>query len=358
MNEIDTTNSSKPRRRYYRGGLFWPVILIIVGVLFLLKNFHLLTGDVAGTLLQLWPVLLILIGLDSLFQGHGLAGPVFLIGLGAVFLLNNFGHLPWNAWELILRLWPVLIIAIGLDIIIGRRSAWGALISLVLMLAIVAGALLLIGVGSPATDDVIKWNPDATITHMDVTLNPAIGSLRVNALQDGVSLAEGVLHLQRGETVNKQMLSNGTFSLKSEGNMFFTPVGKASNWKWDVNLTPSVPMNLNVNLGVGEIELNLNHLQVDQFDASMGVGKVTMVLADKALHGKVNCAVGETVVLIPHGVEAKITVKAGITAVNVPDSFTHSGDIYTSQGYSAVNATRIDIEVDQAIGNVRVEYQK
>ena len=97
MNELETTEKPRARRRLYRGGLFWPVILITVGVLFLLKNFNVLTGDVGSTLVQLWPLLLILIGLDSLLQGHGLAGPVFLIGLGVVFLLNNFGHLPWNA---------------------------------------------------------------------------------------------------------------------------------------------------------------------------------------------------------------------------------------------------------------------
>jgi hypothetical protein len=358
MDEIKTTEKRAPRQRFYRGGLFFPVILIIVGVLFLLKNFDILTGDVGSTLLKLWPLLLILIGLDSMLQGHGLAGPVFLIGLGTVFLLNNFGHLPWNAWELILRLWPVLIIAIGLDIIIGRRSAWGSLLALVLMLAIVAGALLLIGVGSTGEDSVFKWNPDANITRIDATLNPAVGSLRVNNLMGGVSLAEGVLHLQKGEDAKPQMLANGTFSISSKGIMFLSPVGKASRWEWDVNFTSSVPIDLDVNMGVGEIELNLTRLRVSSLDVGMGVGKITVVLPAKAMSGKIDCAIGETVIIVPRGAEVQIKSDAGIASIDTPTGFIHSGDYYTSAGYNNSGATCIDLQVDQAIGHLRIEYEK
>jgi hypothetical protein len=358
MNEIETSEKTRSRRRLYRGGLFWPVILITVGVLFLLRNFNVLTGDVGSTLLKLWPVLLILIGLDNLLQGHGLAGPVFLIGLGAVFLLNNFGQLPWNGWELILRLWPVFIIAIGLDIILGRRSAWGSLLALVLMLAIVAGALLLMGVGNPGEVNNIKWPSSGNVTRIDATINPAVGSLRINSLAGGDSLAEGVLHLQRGEKYSSQMLDNGTFSIKSEGVMFFSPVGKTSRWKWDVNFTPSVPIDLNVDMGVGEIELNLTRLRPGTLDINLGVGKITVILPAKALNAKIECAVGETVIIVPRGAEVQVKVDAGIASVDTPPGFTHEGDHYTSAGYANSGSTRINLDVNQAIGHLKIEYEK
>ena len=49
----------------------------------------------------------------------GLIGPLILIGLGVVFLLNNLGILDWSIWEILLRLWPVLLVAAGLDLILG-----------------------------------------------------------------------------------------------------------------------------------------------------------------------------------------------------------------------------------------------
>ncbi len=54
-----------------------------------------------------------------------LVGPAVLVGLGIILLLNNFGALPWSVWETIFRLWPVLVIGVGLDLLIGRRSIWG-----------------------------------------------------------------------------------------------------------------------------------------------------------------------------------------------------------------------------------------
>jgi predicted membrane protein len=83
-----------------------------------------------------------------------------------------------------------------------------------------------------------------------------------------------------------------------------------------------------------------------------------VVLPAKALSGKIDCAIGETVIVVPRGAEIQIKVDAGITSVDVPSGFTHSGDYYTSAGYNDNGATRINLQVDQAIGHVQVEYEK
>ncbi|MFN8595566.1 MAG: DUF5668 domain-containing protein [Anaerolineae bacterium] len=59
--------------------------------------------------------------------------PIVLIGAGVIFLPNNLGVIQGNPWSVIWRLWPVLLIALGLEILIGavvppvRSSAqcWG-----------------------------------------------------------------------------------------------------------------------------------------------------------------------------------------------------------------------------------------
>jgi hypothetical protein len=43
--------------------------------------------------------------------------PLLLIAVGVMFLLINFGVLPANTWDVIWRFWPVILIVIGLDII-------------------------------------------------------------------------------------------------------------------------------------------------------------------------------------------------------------------------------------------------
>ncbi len=45
----------------------------------------------------------------------------FLIVVGVVFLLKNFGILPAGSWGII---WPSLLIAWGLSMIFGRHKYW------------------------------------------------------------------------------------------------------------------------------------------------------------------------------------------------------------------------------------------
>ena len=55
--------------------------------------------------------------------------PLVLIGVGVIWLLGNLGVISWTNLTVLFRLWPLLLIAIGLDLLIGRQSpAIGALI--------------------------------------------------------------------------------------------------------------------------------------------------------------------------------------------------------------------------------------
>jgi len=49
-----------------------------------------------------------------------LAWGLVLILLGLMFLFSNFGGLPPAVWNQVIRLWPVLIVLIGFDILIGH----------------------------------------------------------------------------------------------------------------------------------------------------------------------------------------------------------------------------------------------
>src|SRR4030088_1444952 len=51
-----------------RAGLFWPVALILVGVVALLLNLGIITGDQLARLVDIWPLALILLGLVLVFR--------------------------------------------------------------------------------------------------------------------------------------------------------------------------------------------------------------------------------------------------------------------------------------------------
>jgi predicted membrane protein len=97
------------------GRIFWGLMLIVVGTLFLLDQMGELDfGDIVG---RYWPVIFILIGLSILVNsGFRDAGSgLFFILFGAVFLLFELDVLTHHAWHYV---WPLAIIALGLWIII------------------------------------------------------------------------------------------------------------------------------------------------------------------------------------------------------------------------------------------------
>jgi hypothetical protein len=137
------TNQPRPVRRVRGprsgGSLFFPILLISLGIIFLLRNTGALPGDAWDLILRLWPLILIAMGLDNILTRQGVAAPTIFIAIGVVILLDNLNIVQWNVWQVILSLWPVLIIAIGLDLLVARRSIWGAVVALILLAIILGG---------------------------------------------------------------------------------------------------------------------------------------------------------------------------------------------------------------------------
>jgi hypothetical protein len=67
-----------------------------------------------------------------------------LVGAGVLLLVSNLGFVPWESWNLVWRLWPLLLIGLGIELLIGRRSTLGAIVSGVLVLCLIGGAIVLV----------------------------------------------------------------------------------------------------------------------------------------------------------------------------------------------------------------------
>jgi predicted membrane protein len=100
--------------------IFWGLIFIVVGLLFLLDQMGQL--DVGYIISRYWPAIFIIIGISIIiandFKSTG-AG-VFFILFGAFFLLMDmriFDHRVWHYF------WPLLIIGLGLWILIRPARA-------------------------------------------------------------------------------------------------------------------------------------------------------------------------------------------------------------------------------------------
>ncbi len=56
---------------------------------------------------------------------------LLLISAGCIFLLNNFGILSWDVWDILWRFWPLVIILLGLQLVFGKRGMGRIIVTII-----------------------------------------------------------------------------------------------------------------------------------------------------------------------------------------------------------------------------------
>jgi hypothetical protein len=295
---------------------------------------------------------------------RGLVGPAVLIGLGLVFLANNLGWLGWDVWGTLWRLWPVLLIAVGLDLLIGRRSILGSALIVVVVLGVVGAAVWWSGTlrtsGVPVTGQAITQSLDGA-TRADVEIGMGAGTLRLRALNESNGLIDGTVQQGPRDQLFRSFTVDGDtaiFKLQSRSPaalIFPAPNTRFDQMTWDMRLNQSVPMHLKVSTGAGTATLDLARLHITDLEVNIGVGTTTLTMpAQGHVQAQINGGVGETTIIIPAGMAARITASAGLGTVQAPSSYQHQDKVYRSPGYdSAVN--RVDLQVNGGVGSIVIQ---
>ena len=292
----------------------------------------------------------------------GFVWPVVLIGAGIVFLLNNLGVISWDVWATLLRLWPLLLIAVGLDILVGRRFPLGSALlalTLVVVLALgVRGSLPLVNTSvSSVTVDRTETVSQQTegVEKASVSIGFGSGALNIAALAPNSDLLiEGAVDLSKGESIRKEYRTTGgagVYTLESTGSWSSGPdliVSPSKNW--DLNLNQDLPLELKVNAGAGKSTIDMTNLTLRRFDLDGGVGQVTVKLADSGRYDvRIDGGVGQVIIMIPQGLGARVQVDGGLGGVTTQGDFTHRGDVYTTGNYDTAE-NRATVYVSGGVG--------
>ncbi len=321
--------------------------------------------------------------------------PVILIGVGLVWLLVNLNIFTAANIAVLDRIWPIFLIIIGLDLLFGRQSPpLGALIgigavALIVVLMLVGPSLGLapnVEIRSEHFEEAIE---DATSAR--VTLNASVGSMTVTALEDSRHLIEADIHYvgevtfdvagEREKTVTLGQTDSVSFS-QGPISTLFGWLGATSALRWNIGLSPAVPLDLTVNGSVGDAQIDLRGLQLTGLDYRGGVGSVRLTLAatEDPYNVQINGSVGEFTLVIPDGAAVTARIEGGVGGfiidvpdnaavrlsssgglgwVDVPGSFTRTsgGDDHEGTWETAAYASaerRITIDYDGGVGGLTV----
>ena len=295
-------------------------------------------------------------------ERDSLVGPILMVGAGILFLFNNLGWVDWSIWGSLLRLWPLLLIIGGLDLIIGRRSAVGGVLVAVIAVVLLVGGVWFVNADADRSATIVDGQavafPLAGADRAVVKIGSATGELRVADGAQAANVLDGEIQSRRGERVGQSSEIQGSVlhvAVEVQGNTtsIFPSAGQGS--VWDLRLNQEIPTDLSVSTGVGESILDLRRLTLTGLDLSMGVGKTTVTLPRRGgFFGEISGGIGQTIIQVPANLSVRLEVSTGIGGKSVPDTFTRDGDAYLSPAFASGEET-VNLKVSGGIGAIQVE---
>lgn len=280
--------------------------------------------------------------------------PYLLIGAGVLLLASNLGWLGVGLLGRLLSLWPVLLIAVGADLLTGGRYRR----PLIAVAAIVAVVWAFTGVGGTGERVDVAHALDGARAG-EVVLRLGVGDVTVDAAAPTGGLASGTIDTGRGETISQRLTRSGDVArleIASQASGI-TSVGPNDVRRWSLSLSRAVPLDLRVHAGVGRNTLDLRAATLSGLNYAAGVGETTVNLPERGGYAaSFELGVGATTVRVPEAVEARVTVRSGLGRVSVTGTFSREGDVYTTPGYAAAApGDRIDLTVQGGVGAVTVQ---
>lgn len=247
--------------------------------------------------------------------------PLVLIGIGVIALLGTMGVLSRANFVVLFRLWPVLLILIGVDIMFGRRSpVIGALIG-VGAIALIIG-LMLVGPSQGWGDELeVKTGrfsePISQATAARVSLDLSSGPTEITTLSDSGDLIDAELNYTGNIEFEARGDRDKTISLREHGTgstfLFDWFTRDDDELRWDVGLSPQVPLDLEIDGGSGSVALDLDKLQLTGLNLDVGSGTIdgSLPASEQRYDVQVDGGSGSCRLDIGDGADVSLHVDAG-----------------------------------------------
>ncbi|MCJ7458147.1 MAG: DUF5668 domain-containing protein [candidate division Zixibacteria bacterium] len=292
---------------------------------------------------------------------------VILLSVGIVLLLNNLDYVDWSVWVSILSLWPVLLIAIGIEKIFARTS--------LSFLAYLSPILLLIAILGPAyyfynneRDNItyegkrFRWEKEMVpaVKKGFATFDFKAGTLKTNASQDKLALAE--LDYWRRVPLCFYNYSDKDsivrLEIKDQDHFWrgwFKP-GIKSRHQWDVFLSDKIPWDLEIENSVMNGDLDFSGLILENLSVNLDASSLKIKLGNKSrnLKVKIDSDVSRLELLLPKDAGLKIENRSSLSSTNFEDiSVNHERKSYWTSNYDS-SPSKIEISIHGDVSSLKV----
>ncbi len=320
---------------------------------------------------------------DRLFTG------LFLLGIGILFLLNNFNVINFH-WGNIISLWPLFLIIAGVNLILPHYNSSSATVVKVLVFLVLFSLVVYRGAIPPDSrffghhfnnntffnDDNDGDNDDDSKGVFKVEGNSTYNEPYTPAVKVAVlNLRGGGATYVLQDTTNK-LFSAATHELSGKF-VFSSSVsdsGKTINFNtgssrnsinWDsdkgnqatIKLNPNPEWNIDISAGASKLDLDLTKFKIRNLHVKGGAASMDLKLGQPAINNMmvdVSTGVSEVNISVPSGAACHINSKMGLSSKSFEGFETKSDNQYETAGFEAA-PKKIYISLKGGVSDFKVK---
>jgi len=327
-------------------------------------------------------------------------GLTFLL-IGTILLANTLEILEWSVWSNIIKLWPLLIVSLGLSLIFRGKnlSFLGPLIIFLGIFAGVGASYMGISFEGEIVKEVktlsrgivievekapeVKLAPEVetpseaetaqeTETTQEVEISPEVEEYpEIEKATIELNLDAGKLSMSESTPLLYECISQYRYNefepfeefsrTGKEANIliYHSPVTKriiSNNIRnhWQLKLNNEIIYNLSIKTGAINADCNLSAFKVEKLYMESGASNIDLVLPQYNSKILIDTGVSNIDIAIPKNVGTTVNIDSGI-AIKDLDDFIKKDDVYISYNYNE-SKFKTEIEIDCGVSHINIDY--
>ncbi len=301
---------------------------------------------------------------------------IILVGIGLFFIGINFGYLSYYVWVELLALWPILLIAIGLELAFrrSRLSYLGILSPLLIFLTFVYVAAISWDKGyydyqrsddrrqsRTYTREVYNYeiDRDPEIKRLDLDIDFDMGELWIGPSSDRLFSGDFEYRYRKPRCKYDSDGDTGRIRIRTKDSKHFNIFNK-NRFKNDARIfiADYVPLDLDLDIGAAYVELDLYELIIDKLSLNTGAAKIELRLGcrSKDISIDIDSGASQVIIAVPREMGLEMDSDAALSSTNFKKAGLekYQGK-YRSDNYNSSDC-KADISIDSGVSRIEIEY--
>jgi hypothetical protein len=290
---------------------------------------------------------------------HLKIAPFVLIVLGGIFLLNNFGVLPWSIWTNLWKFWPILLVLIGIEYLIGQSISLKTGLILLLLIFIIP----IIFAFNPftnnpfATEKLNVSKPLGDLTKAKIMIDFPTTNLNITTVKNTTKLIEGEISFSKAAQKPKIETESSFGQMIVRINQPTSPglpfISSLRN-ETSIGLTEQIPLEIQIDTGASKGKIDLTKLRVDYLEINSQASDLNITFGDLySARAKIKTKASTVNIKIPKDLATRVKIDSKVKNLSINDRFKKSDGEYKTKGFEDA-FTRLDIQIESVAGSITI----